>query len=200
MNKDLLLTPKPVSKLECGSAFYNNETSNCLNRTIVDFWQWAYSDLMQNTTRAVLAEYVVAVLLGCDDKPRIPWDAYDLKTKEGKTIEIKTMSQLQAWAQKRLSEPKVALSPTRKWNPLTGIMEETPSFNADLFVICYFSADSHDTANPLDLTQWEFFVFTKDRLIELIKNKKSISLKALMREGIKSVNAEALKSAIQELD
>lgn len=32
---------------------------NELEMTVSDFWSWAYSDLLNNTSRGVLAEYLV---------------------------------------------------------------------------------------------------------------------------------------------
>jgi hypothetical protein len=85
---------RKIQKLAISSKFAKNDKLG--GKTIVDFWQWAYSDLLQNTTRGVLAEYIVAVLLGLDEKPRNPWTSYDLKLANGKTVEVKTMSRLQA--------------------------------------------------------------------------------------------------------
>lgn len=166
-------------------------------RTINDFWQWAYSDLMQNVERAVLAEYIVAVLLGVDNKLRVPWMAYDLELPNGKTIEVKTMSRLQAWYQRRLSSPRVVIKPTRKWDPTTNAMEKEPKFHSDLYVICFFKADSHDTADPLDLNQWEFYVFTREAIKKLLANRKSISLKLLKKLGIKSTTAHGLAAKVR---
>jgi len=168
-------------------------------RTISDFWQWAYSHLMQNIERAVLAEYIVAVLLGVDEQLRVPWLASDLTLPNAKTIEVKTMSRLQAWYQKELSNPIVVIKPTRKWDPETGVMEEKPKLHSDIYVICFFTAESHDTANPLDLSQWKFYAFTKDKIKKLLQKRKSISLKYLERSGIKPFTANELKSKIREL-
>ena len=148
-------------------------------RTVKDFGQWAYSDLMQNTERGVLAEYIVAVLLGVDDKPRASWLAYDLELPNGKTVEVKTMSKLQAWYQKSLSEPKVVIKPTRKWDPETNEMEEEPLLHADFYVICFFNAESHETADPLNLDQWEFYVLERKQVENVLKERKSISLEFL---------------------
>lgn len=168
-------------------------------RTVCDFWQWSFSDLLQNTTRGVLAEYIVAVLLVAEKKIRNPWLAFDLQLPDGRTIEVKTMSLLQAWAQKTLSKPRVILSPTRRWDPKTGEMAEKPTLNADLYIFCFFNGTNHDTANPLDLDQWEFFAFTKKGIMELLKGKKSISLKTLEKQGIKSVKAHELKKEVMQL-
>ena len=36
-----------------------------------EFWEWAYDDLLTNTTRGVLAEYIVATALGIRDTKRV---------------------------------------------------------------------------------------------------------------------------------
>ena len=169
------------------------------NKTVCDFWQWSFSDLMQNTTRGILAEYIVATLLGIDDTVRNPWFAFDLQLTDGRSIEIKTMSLLQAWKQKQLSTPRVVLVPTRKWEPKTGELEKESTFNADIYIICYFKSRDHNKANPLDLSQWEFFIFTKKQVIEVLNGRKSISLKTLEKRGIKPVTAQELKNTIHSI-
>jgi hypothetical protein len=148
-------------KLNPNTQIKNNSDSSA-NQTVSDFWQWAYSDLMQNTTRGVLAEYIVAVLLGVDKKPRNPWMSFDLKLDDGRTLEVKTMSRLQAWPQKKLTQPKIIIAKKRNWDPETDIMEQTPTLNAEIYVICYFIAEEHFTADPLNLIQWRFYVLTKE--------------------------------------
>lgn len=138
-------------------------------------------------------------LLGIDKDVRIPWDAYDLKLKDGRTIEIKTMSKLQAWPQQKPSEPKVALIPTRKWNPKTNIFKKVPTFNADLYILCYFKTDNHKEANPIDLKQWEFFIFTKKQIKKILSGQKSISLKRILGLGIKPIYADNLKKEVLKL-
>lgn len=188
------IPPKP-QKLDPSTRFKDGPDS-VNRRTISDFWQWAYSDLMQNVERAVLAEYIVAVLIGVDNEPRVPWLAYDLKLPNGKTVEVKTMSKLQAWHQRRLSSPRVVIKPTRKWDPKTNVMEKEPKLHSDLYVICLFKAENHDTADPLNLNQWEFFVFTREDIEKLLMDRKSISLELLKKRGIKSTNADGLSANV----
>ncbi|MCL2125931.1 MAG: hypothetical protein FWH33_08105 [Oscillospiraceae bacterium] len=47
---------------------------------VLAFWQWAYSELMGNTERGALAEYLIACALGIENEPRISWGRYDLVT------------------------------------------------------------------------------------------------------------------------
>ena len=170
-----------VKKLEPSSPFIGGPAS-INSKTVCGFWQWSFSDLMQNTTRGILAEYLVAALLRIDNQVRNPWVPFDLQLPDGRTIEIKTMSRLQAWKQKQLSTPRVVLAPSRKWEPKTGEMEKESTFNADIYIICYFKSIEHNKANPLDLNQWEFFVFTKEQVIKLLNGRKSISLKTLEKK------------------
>jgi hypothetical protein len=194
-----MITFKSKSSLLELTSSYKNCPASLKNKTVSDFWQWGFSDLLQNTTRGILAEYIVAVLLGVDNKPRSPWQSFDLKLADGRTIEIQTMSRLQAWAQKQLSDPRVIIRPRRYWSDKTGIMENTPSLNADLYIICYFTAENHSIANTLDLDQWEFFVLNKNKVEDMLKNTKSISLKTLKNHKIKPLKAGDLALEIAKI-
>ena len=44
-----------------------------------EFYAWAYGDLFTNTTRGVLAEYIVATALGIHQTKRVAWNQYDLE-------------------------------------------------------------------------------------------------------------------------
>ncbi len=50
--------------LDPEASFVNAGTQPMDYVTIVDCWQWAYSDLISNTERGVLAEYLVAKAVG----------------------------------------------------------------------------------------------------------------------------------------
>jgi len=68
-----------------------------------DFWKWAYSDFLSNAHRGVLAEYIVDMATGVTHRPRVQWDDYDLETKSGLRVEVKSAAFLQSWAQERPS-------------------------------------------------------------------------------------------------
>jgi hypothetical protein len=186
-------------KINCNTKF-KDRTTGLSSHFVSDFWQWAYSDLLQNTTRGVLAEYIVAVLLGVDRTPRNPWLPFDLRLENGTTVEVKTMSRLQAWAQKQLSEPKVVISERRSWNPNTGFMELKPTLNADVYVICYFTCEDHAVADPLNLEQWVFFVLNKKEIGEILRKSKSISLKTLEKRNKKPLKAQDVLREISFLE
>jgi len=74
-----------VKKLDASTSFKGGPES-INSKTVCDFWQWSFSDLMQNTTRGILTEYIVAVLLGIDNKIRNPWLAFDLELPDGRRL------------------------------------------------------------------------------------------------------------------
>jgi hypothetical protein len=51
-----------------------------------DFWRWQSSDLLMNTTRGILAEFIVAQALDIDaNRPRVNWEPFDLLFQDGWT-------------------------------------------------------------------------------------------------------------------
>ena len=50
--------------------------------TLLDYWRWAYSDLIGNTDRGVLAEFIVGISIGAITKSRERWEPFDLRTAD----------------------------------------------------------------------------------------------------------------------
>src|SRR5437870_1634775 len=66
--------------------------------TVGEFWRWAFSNFASNTTRGILAEYLVAGALGCPLLDgRDAWADCDIKTPDGLLIEVKATGYLQTW-------------------------------------------------------------------------------------------------------
>lgn len=66
-----------------------------------DFWSWAFSDLVANTTRGLIAEYLVARALDADQGCRTEWDAWDVVTPDGIKVEVKSSAYIQSWGIKQ---------------------------------------------------------------------------------------------------
>jgi hypothetical protein len=62
---------------------------NGLERTVEDFYRWAYGDIFTNIIRATIAEYLVACALDLDRGRRSSWDGYDFLI-EGIRLEVKS--------------------------------------------------------------------------------------------------------------
>ena len=71
---------------------------------ILDFWQWSASNLLNNTQRGVLAEYLVAEATDIDQGVRSNWENFDLETPKGIQLEVKSSAYIQSWEQSSYSD------------------------------------------------------------------------------------------------
>lgn len=95
--------PKIDTKLKSGlECFEVNQ--NPIEHCLINFWQWNQSDLLENRTRGILAEYIVKVAIGDNSTQRTEWDNYDLISNNGKKVEVKSSSYLQSWEQDKHSK------------------------------------------------------------------------------------------------
>ena len=56
--------------------------------TLVDYWRWSASDLLSNTQRGVVAEYLVVAALGTAERPRDEWVFFNVVNQSGLEIEV----------------------------------------------------------------------------------------------------------------
>ncbi|GAA3381943.1 hypothetical protein [Cryptosporangium minutisporangium] len=150
--------------------------------TVLDFWQWACSDLANNAMRGVLAEYLVGQALGCvSGQTRTEWDAYDLLTPEGRRVEVKSAAYLQSWSQTRLSAIAFDIRPTTGWDATTNTTAAERRRQAEIYVFCLLHHCHKPTVDPLDTDQWTFYVLPTARLDAELGTQKRLSLNGLKR-------------------
>lgn len=157
--------------------------------TVLDYWRWSASDLLDNAQRGVLAEFLVARALGVTDEFRAEWAAYDVCYRNRK-IEIKSAAYAQSWKQKVPSTISFHVAPQKEvWDPKTGESEslDPPRRTADLYVFSLLRRpDGKDRcdpnryeSNPLDLRHWEFHVLDTATLDSERPGQGRIGLKPL---------------------
>jgi len=162
------------------------------------FWEWAYGDLLSNTNRGVLAEYIVASALGIHDTKRVEWDQYDLKIGDVK-VEVKSAAYVQTWQQTRLSTIKFGIRPAKGWDSRTNISATIAQRSADVYVFCLLEGEEREHIDPLDVAQWTFYVLPKSKLDRNIPGQKTIGLGPLIAKlGPRECAYDALKAAIHE--
>lgn len=171
---------------------------------LIDFWSWAYSDLNGNAERGALAEYIVACALDIQRTERISWDKYDLVSKEGINIEVKTSGYLQTWEQKTLSKLVFGIQPTYGWNAVTNEYDTEQKRQADIYVFCVHKHKDQTTIDPLLISQWDFYLMPTSVLNEKFGKQKTASLSALIKEGAEKCEyqklAERISTLIQKTD
>ena len=149
-----LIIPSPKSGKEL-LKFNDRNTKYILQ----DFWRWNMSDLLSNATRGILAEFIVGTAIGLDQKDvRNEWDAYDLTSKDGIKIEVKSSAYIQSWKQKDYSKISFSIKPTHFLDPQTLLYQDEAKRHADVHVFCLLKHKDQDTIDPLKLEQWEFYV------------------------------------------
>ncbi len=169
-----------------------------LGENLLSFWQWSSSDLISNAMRGILAEYIVASALGENHSYRTEWDAYDIETKEGIKIEVKSGAFIQTWHQKKLSSIQFSIRPTVSWDSQTDTRSAKVMRQADVYVFCLLMHKEQDTIDPLNMNQWQFYVLSSDRLNQSVGAQKTIVLSSLLRLNPIAATYSELPSAIEK--
>ncbi|MFG2915598.1 hypothetical protein ACGF0D_22270 [Kitasatospora sp. NPDC048298] len=147
-------TPAELTPFQGGETFLGTDAG-----TVLEFWRYAMPDLRTNTTRGLLAEFLVHRAVGAVRR-NAEWESFDVLAPNGLRIEVKTSAYLQAWGQRRLSEIRFSRLRGRTWTPGDGDAPEQ-SYNADVYVFALHTARTHADYDPLDIGQWDFYVASR---------------------------------------
>lgn len=167
-----------------------------MDSNLLEYWEWAHSDIMSNTERGRLAEFIVMKAIGSKKNYRVEWDTVDVTTPDNIKVEVKTSAYLQTWKQFKLSAIQFDIAPKKEWFDGINQYSEKPRHHSDAYVFCLFACTDGLKANPMDLTQWEFYVLSTRVLDERVPRQKTITLSSLIRLGAKKVDFEGLKEAV----
>jgi hypothetical protein len=151
-----------------------------LDFNLLTFWQWIASDLVSNTMRGVLAEFLIAKALGIGtDGIRDEWGACDLEHPSGIKIQVKSSAYVQSWAQKGPSFITFPVRKTRAWDSATGLEDPEPRRHADAYVFALLAHRDKATVDPFQLSQWRFYVLPTSVLNARTRSQHSITLRSL---------------------
>ncbi len=168
---------KPKTLLMLDGTEYIDKAKNV---TVKDFWSWAYSDLLVNTNRSVLAEFLVATALEVANEPRIEWDYVDLRYR-GHIIEVKTSAYVQSWPQVKLSKIVFDIAKKQGWDASTNTEKPTKGRYSDCYVFCLFTEQDSQQANILDLNKWAFYVVNTEIINKEFREQKSVTLNTIKK-------------------
>jgi len=180
-----------------GEPFHDG--GRALGLDLLSFWQWSTSDVVSNATRGVLAEYLVAGALGvADGCIREEWAAYDLEARDGTRVEVKSAAYIQSWHQERLSQISFLVPKTRGWDRDTNRQDDDPRRKADVYVFALLAHTDQATLDPLDVSQWEFYVLPTEVLDERQRGQHSITLPSLRKLAGDAVDFAGLADAVAQ--
>lgn len=167
---------KPVVKLTGSEQFINTGKQF----SVLDFWQYGFSNLNSNVLRGALAEFLVEqALKETDDiELRSPWGDFDV-SYQGKKIEVKCCSYLQDWDQNGLSKVIWSGLKARElyYNDAVGKQSNKEAdYKSDIYVLSLLHHQETETLDILNMDQWSFYILSKDEVKEITKNGNSVSL------------------------
>ena len=165
--------------------------------TLLNFWQWSSSEIVGNALRGMLAEYIVANAVGCAHGVRTEWDAYDVLTPDGIRVEVKSGAYVQRWYQRKLSPIQFGIQRTIGWDDSINEYSTEKVRQADAYVFCVLKHQDKDTVDPLNMSQWDFYVLATSVLDEKLGNQKTLSLSRLKRLGPTLVEYSGISEAIR---
>lgn len=155
---------------------------HAIGYSLLDFWQWSASDLLSNALRGRFAEFLVGSALGLDVKQlRKEWDAFDLITKDGVKIEVKSAAYIQSWSQLDFSKISFSIRPTRAYEYETSKYSTEVIRQADVYVFCLLNHKDQNTVDPLKAEHWEFYVLPTHVLNAYPRSSSSITLNSLRK-------------------
>ena len=165
---------------------------------LLDYWRWSGSVLLDNTSRGILAEFLIAAALDLHKKPRIEWEEHDLRTPSDTTIEVKSSAYVQSWKQSKPSVIQFGIAPHRSWDTETGKYRDGIKRWADIYVFCIFKGKK--PLHPLDANKWEFYVLPTETLDQKCPDQKTIRLSSLEKLSPHKCSYAGLKKTISDVE
>ncbi|MEY2195751.1 hypothetical protein AB7942_23905 [Neobacillus sp. BF23-41] len=166
--------------------------------TILDFWKWGYSDILTNSLRGVFAEFLVGAAIGALNQSRIEWDAFDLQYKD-KKVEVKSAAYIQAWYNGTPSKISFSIGHKKKYDYETNTYSPDAARNADIYVFCLLKEENPEMVDPLDTSQWEFYIVLTNTLNSQFSSQKTIALSSLKKVSAPILYGD-LRSVFDSLD
>ena len=177
--------------------------------TMQNFWQWGYSNLLQNMQRGTFAEFIVHCALlegGIDtaEERNTTTQPYDLDgpivpaTGKKSRLEVKCAAFVQLWDIKHPDRANFTIRPAVMPDEDGDFKDDAPrQRNNDIYVFCVYTATTK-TANILDLSWWEFYVVPTYKIDTdpHLKTQKTISLTSV-RELTTPVSFSSLCNTIK---
>lgn len=166
---------------------------------LLDFWRWSASDLVGNTARGILAEYLVARALGSVQPTRDEWLPFDVLSAGGVRVQVKSAAYLQSWYQSKPSRIAFSIRATRSWDPKTNALATQPTRECDVYVFALLAHRDKATLDPMDVGQWVFYVLSRADVDGYSRSQHSITLPSLERCGARCVSYADLRSEVERV-
>lgn len=175
-----------------------------LGSSVLDFWSWAYSDLIRNVNRGAFAEFIVLEAMNNQSgitpprtNFRVSMDAYDLLSPDGIRVEVKSSAYIQAWESEHPARISFRIAPAKSLDSSGNYSADSQYCrHSDVYVFCVWTAMSREQ-NILDLSLWDFYVIATKTLDQKVPNQKTITFQSLLSLHPRKVDYFGLYEAIR---
>lgn len=175
-----------------------------LGSSVLDFWSWAYSDLIRNVNRGAFAEFIVLEAMNNQSgitplrtNFRVSMDAYDLLSPDGIRVEVKSSAYIQAWESEHPARISFRIAPAKSLDSSGNYSADSQYCrHSDVYVFCVWTAMSREQ-NILDLSLWDFYVIATKTLDQKVPNQKTITFQSLLSLQPRKVDYFGLYEAIR---
>lgn len=129
---------------------------NKTDLTLSELWQWKFSDIYD--LQDVIAEYIVEKALGMEKSFNVGyWTLYDIEYRK-KRIEVKETGYFHSWnkpGEKRSKQRTFGIT-----KAYSKYKDNTSSYERqnDIYVFCLNTGNEREDSNPMELSNWEFYV------------------------------------------
>lgn len=156
--------------------------------TVSDFWSFQYSNIDHDPE--YVAEFLVAKALGKSARDNAKtWTLYDIDY-EGLRVEVKETSYWHSF-----NEPG-KLSSRRSFG--IAVPKSVRERQCDIYVFCLLTGMDRDSACPLELNHWKFYVVPRSVIDEKFGEQQTVSL-SKVQEIAKEVDWGHIKDQVDEL-
>ncbi len=170
-------------------AFTENGAS--IGVSVLDFWRFSYSEL-NSDPRDDIAEYLVSLALGVREPyNKKDWTLFDIDYN-GNPIEVKSTSYYQTWRK----DGKTTENRTFSIRKATAPDETEARRHSEVYVFCVLNGKTEETADPLRLENWEFYIIPTAIINEQCGDNKTISLSRIKSMGYSAKGFRQIKDAV----
>lgn len=155
-----------------------------LSFDLLDFWKYKYSNIYN--LQEYIAEYLVEKALEMECSYNADsWTIFDILYRNIR-IEIKQTSYYHPWNEGgKISNQRtfgITMANSNR-EDITSVENKFERQN-DIYVFCLNTGKTKETANPMDISNWEFYVVPTKIINAECGNNKSISLNKVRKLGV----------------
>src|SRR5262249_52798665 len=156
---------------------FTGQAQTIPDASLLDFCQWAFSDLCDDDIKGIFAEWMVRALLGLPaaSARRVSWADSDIILGSGTRIEIKSTALWQSWKLVSEDGARKPCPPPASVNPshvrFAGLQaktavspaktEDRAQFKSNFYIFCFQAETDPAAWDAWNLNQWEFYMMSQ---------------------------------------